>query len=183
MKNIQKLNIIDENEKIIGKETRNNIHKKALLHKEIHVWFFTSKGEIIFQRRGKNKDTHPNLLDATVGGHVEIKESYQNSSLREMKEETGITVNIDDLCLITKIRNEAYDSITDMTNNVILAIFAYRYDDKIEDLEIENEESTGFEAWPIEKIINIAEKDKKHFIPAILENKFIKIFYKIQKLI
>lgn len=183
MKNIQKLNIIDEDERIIGEDTRSDIHKKGLLHKEIHVWFYTSKGEIIFQRRGKNKDTYPNLLDATVGGHVEIKDNYQDAALREIKEETGITANINDLFLIAKIRNMAHDSITGMINNVILVIFAYRYNSKLEDLKIEEKESAGFEAWPIKKILNISNNDKDNFIPAILENKFLKVFYKIQELI
>lgn len=42
------LNIIDENGKIIGKDTRENIHQKGLLHREINVYFYTPNGEIIF---------------------------------------------------------------------------------------------------------------------------------------
>jgi len=45
--------------------------KKGCFIEKIHVWFVTPDGEIIFQRRAKDKDTYPDLLDATVGGHVE----------------------------------------------------------------------------------------------------------------
>lgn len=66
--NKQMLEIIDENDNVIGLETREKIHKEGLLHREIHVWFFTPRGEIIFQHRVKDKDIYPDLLDATVGG-------------------------------------------------------------------------------------------------------------------
>jgi 16S rRNA (adenine1518-N6/adenine1519-N6)-dimethyltransferase len=63
----QILNVVDESGKILGEETRENIHRQGLLHKEIHVWLFTPNKEIVFQHRGKDKDTFPDLLDATVG--------------------------------------------------------------------------------------------------------------------
>lgn len=63
------------------KKPRENIHNQGLLHREIHVWFYTPKGEIIFQHRAKDKDTYPDLLDATVGGHVEINSDYENTAL------------------------------------------------------------------------------------------------------
>ncbi|MCL4437679.1 NUDIX domain-containing protein [Patescibacteria group bacterium] len=81
----RKLNIVDESGNIIGEETRCNIHKNGLLHKEIHVWFYTPKGEIIFQHRAKNKDVYPDLLDATVGGHVEIGDDYEHAALKEIE--------------------------------------------------------------------------------------------------
>ena len=80
----RKLNIIDEQENIIGEETRENIHNQGLLHREVHVWFYTPKGEIIFQHREKDKDTYPDLLDATVGGHVEISLDYENTALPDL---------------------------------------------------------------------------------------------------
>ena len=91
----RKLSIIDESGKIIGERTREEIHTKGLLHKEIHVWLYTPKGEIIFQHREKDKDTYPNLLDATVGGHVEIGEDYDHAALKELQEETGIQAAMD----------------------------------------------------------------------------------------
>lgn len=39
----RKLNIVDEDGNIIGEETRENIHKQGLLHREIHVWFYTHR--------------------------------------------------------------------------------------------------------------------------------------------
>ncbi len=179
----RKLNIIDETGKIIGDDTRENIHNKGLLHKEIHVWFYTPKDEIIFQHREKNKDTFPDLLDATVGGHVEIGADYEDTALQELTEETGIKTEKNKIHFIQIIRSKNHDQTTGKTNNVIRAVYAYCYDGKIEDLKIEKGKAIGFEAWPLEKIFNLSDKDKKYFIPAILEEEILEIFRKIQKLI
>ncbi|EKD96007.1 MAG: Dimethyladenosine transferase, partial [uncultured bacterium] len=90
------LDIVDENENIIGEDSRENIHKKGLLHREIHVWFYTPKDEIIFQLRGKDKVTRPDLLDATVGGHVELGDSYEDTAIKEVYEETGVKLTSTD---------------------------------------------------------------------------------------
>ncbi len=178
----RKLNIVDEKGNIIGVETRENIHKQGLLHWEVHVWLYTPKGEIIFQHREKDKDTYPDLLDATVGGHVEIGADYENSALQELEEETGIRATKDNLAFIQMVRSKTYDEATGMTNNVIRAIYAYRYDGNVEDLKVEKGKAIGFEVWPFDKIFNITDEDRKRFIPAILEDEILNIFRKMQKL-
>src|SRR3989338_9985388 len=104
----RKLNIVDEAGNIIGIDSRENIHQQGLLHRETHVWFYTPKGEIIFQHRAKDKDTYPDLLDATVGGHVEIGSDYLKTALAEVAEETGLKIAADDLRFITMVRSKNY---------------------------------------------------------------------------
>lgn len=178
----RKLNIVDESGNIIGEETRENIHKRGLLHREVHVWFYTPKDEIIFQHRSKDKDTYPDLLDTTVGGHVEIGSDYENSALQELKEETGMKTTKNNLAFIKIVRSKTYDKVTGMTNNVIRAIYAYYYDGNVKNLKIEKGEAIGFEVWPFEKIFNITNEDRKRFIPAVFEDEALNIFRKIQKL-
>ena len=182
MANNRKLNIVDESGNIIGGETRDNIHKNGLLHKEIHVWFYTPKGEIIFQHRAKGKDTYPDLLDATVGGHVEMGDDYEQTALKEIEEETGVKAEKNNLAFIQMTKNKSYDQVTGMTNNVIRAVYAFRYDGKIENLKVEQGKAIGFEAWSFEKLFNISEDDKKYFIRAMLEKEILDIFRRIQKL-
>lgn len=179
----RELNIVDEQGNIVGVETRENIHKQGLLHREIHVWFYTPKGEIIFQHRAKDKDTFPDLLDATVAGHVEIGEDYKDTALKEMQEEAGIAATADNLAFIQMIKINAYDAATGTSNNTIKAVYAYRYDGKIGDLKIEEGKGVGFEVWPLEKIFNIGEEDRKKFIPAMLEPTILGIFRKIEAML
>ncbi len=179
----RRLNIIDEDGKIIGEETRENIHNQGLLHQEIHVWFYTPKGEIVFQHREKNKDTYPDLLDATVGGHVEISSEYETTALQELEEETGVKVEKNDLTFIQMVRSKTFDTATNKTNNVIRAIYAYCYDGDIENLRVEKGKAIGFESWTIGKLFNISDKDKKRFIPSIFQKDNLEIFAKIEKLL
>src|SRR3990167_8797159 len=128
------LNIVDENDEIVGKSTREEIHQKGLLHREIHIWFITPKGEIVFQHRAKDKDTYPDKLDATIGGHVEPGMSYEETALKEAEEETGIKINPSNLKLVKKIFKKSFDEVTKRTNNTIRSQYIYLFDGKIEDL-------------------------------------------------
>ena len=92
---------------------------------------YTAKDEIIFQHREKDKDTYPDLLDATVGGHVEIGSDYENTALQELAEETGIRAKENNLTFIEMMRSKTFDISTNKTNNVIRAIYAYRYEGKL----------------------------------------------------
>jgi isopentenyl-diphosphate delta-isomerase len=182
--NTQKLNIVDENDNVIGIERRDVIHREGLLHREIHVWFFTPKGEILFQHRAKDKDTYPDLLDATVGGHVEIGDSYEDTALKETKEETGINLNKEDLIFIKKYQNGSRDMVTGLTNNSYKFEFAFRFNGNISDLKIEEGKSLGFEAYKIDDVINsTSEEFRKKFIPGILKPEVFAIFEEIKKLI
>lgn len=179
----RRLNIVDEDGKIIGEDTRENIHNLGLLHREIHVWFYTPRLEIIFQHRAKDKDTFPDQLDATVGGHVEIGSGFEETALQELKEETGVVAKRDDLTLVKTVRSNTFDTTTNKTNNVIRAIYTYRYDGKVGDLKVEEGKAIGFESWPLERLLNISDEDKKRFIPLIFEKDNLEIFAKVKELI
>ncbi|MEK7136619.1 MAG: NUDIX domain-containing protein, partial [Patescibacteria group bacterium] len=107
----EKLNIVDENDEIIGEEARGKIHKEGLLHRETHVWFLTPNKELILQLRAKDKDTFPDMLDATVGGHVDLGMNYEDTALKEMEEETGIKAKMEDLKFLRKIRLKSDDLV------------------------------------------------------------------------
>jgi len=177
------LDIVDENDVIIGQDTRENIHKKGLLHREIHIWFITPKHEIIFQHRTKDKDTYPDLLDATVGGHVDLGLTYDEAALKEMEEETGIKADISDLHLIKKLRRRSEDPVTGKINNTFRPQYAYLFKGKISDLKIEKGKAVGFEAWEIDKLMNLSEAEKKRFIPVNLEDGIAGLFRDCEQLL
>jgi isopentenyl-diphosphate Delta-isomerase len=163
----EKLNIVDDNDNIIGIEDRNTIHEKGLLHREVHVYFITSGNEILFQHRANNKETFPGILDATVGGHVEIGDSYEETATKETFEETGVTIKAVDLIPVDKIHKNSKDEVTGKINHAFQQVFIYRFPGKIGDLKIEEGEGVGFESWTIEKILAANDADKLKFIPYI----------------
>ncbi|EKD43296.1 MAG: hydrolase of MutT (NUDIX) family protein [uncultured bacterium] len=176
------LNTVDEDGNIIGEDTRENIHKNGLLHREVHVWFYTPQGEIIFQHRGKNADTFPDLLDATIGGHVEIGEDFESTALQEIREETGLEITKNQLVFLRLVRDNNYDEVTKTTNNVLRTIYTVCFKGNINDLQLEKGKGVGFEAWSFDKIFEISQENKSNFIPAILKEPTTSIFKQIQTL-
>jgi len=179
-----KLNTVNEDGEVIGVEERGRIHGEGLLHREIHVWFYTPDGKVLFQLRGENVDTYPNLLDVTVGGHLEIGDDYVDAAAREVEEETGVKVKPEKLESLGVLHTTSHDPVTGNTNNLLKGTFAYKFEGDVSDLVPESgDKSQGFEAWPIETILNISEKDRPRFIQAIFEPIFQDVLRKIKKLL
>lgn len=179
----RKLNIVNEKGEVVGEETREKIHQEGLLHREIHVWFFTPEREFVFQHRASDKDLYPDLLDTAVGGHVEIGSDYAETALREITEETGIETKIEKLIWIGTIRAKTFDRTTGRTNNAIKEVFAYCYEGKIEDLRVEKGKAVGFEFWLVEKISEFSEEEKKRFVPGILEEELPQVLKRIKEVV
>ncbi len=87
--------VVDENDNILGYRSRFDCHhNKSLIHRAICVVIFNSNGEILLQKRSRNKDTYPGFYTLSVSGHVGKGESYNKAAKREMLEEIGISTKI-----------------------------------------------------------------------------------------
>ncbi len=81
------------------RKARAAVHRDGDWHRSLHVWVAGDVGDgpfLTFQRRSPLKDTWPNRLDATVGGHFRAGESLADA-LRETEEEIGVPVLLDQL--------------------------------------------------------------------------------------
>ncbi len=88
------LDIVNEENKVIGIERRDIVHKMGLWHRGIHILLLTPKKEIILSIRSPSKDTYPNTLDCTVSEHLLPGETYKKAAYRGLKEEVGIEEQI-----------------------------------------------------------------------------------------
>lgn len=87
--------VVDKNDKVKGYRTRYDCHRdKQLIHRAIGIMIFNKKGQILLQKRSKNKDLNPSLYTLSVSGHVNKGESYLQAAKRELKEELGIQIPI-----------------------------------------------------------------------------------------
>lgn len=177
------LNIVDENDNIVGEATREEIHAKGLLHREVHVWLYNKNEDLFFQRRAKDKDTFPGLLDASVGGHVEVGDSYEKTAVKETEEETGLKINPQDLKIVTTIKHIAHDEVTGRINNVIRRIYAYEFNGPVNDLKVEKKKALGFESVRIDSLFVMSDAEKKKFIPNVFDEINLDIFRKIKNII
>ncbi|MDB5204574.1 MAG: isopentenyldiphosphate isomerase [Candidatus Taylorbacteria bacterium] len=180
---LEMLEVVDGLDNMIGLETRKKIHKDGLLHREIHIFFITPKGEIIFQHRAKDKDTYPDKLDATVAGHVEPNMSYEETAIKETKEETGLDINSKDLIVLEKMNLREVDEATGLINNTVRVQYAYLYKGLVEDLIVEEGKAIGFEPWNMDTLFTLSNKDKNRFKPIVISNRFLLLFKKAKDLI
>jgi isopentenyl-diphosphate delta-isomerase len=92
--------VVDVEDKVIGRASRLEVHEKGLLHRAVHMMVFSSSGELFIQKRVMTKDENPGLLDTSSAGHVSSGEDYLSAAHRELEEELGIK---SDLNFFTKI--------------------------------------------------------------------------------
>lgn len=120
------LEVINENDEVVGTMSRKDIHRLGLFHREVHVWLFDVHKSVFFQKRGIDRPS-AGLLDATAGGHVNQGEKYIEAAIRELREETGLHANPKNLIFLKKIRiSEAPpQNIGGLSNNSIRSIYIY----------------------------------------------------------
>lgn len=94
--NIEFFNIVDNNGKIIGKESRDICHNGSkILHPVVHIHILNSKKQLLLQKRKSNKDIQPGKWDTSIGGHIQAGESINQALIREAKEEINADINLD----------------------------------------------------------------------------------------
>lgn len=139
------LDIISEDDRVIGQALRSEIHAKGLLHREIHIWFVTPDKRVIFQKRSMTKDSYPGLLTVAVGGHVEGGDSWETALLTETLEETGLRLTMGDLHYLGTHLMDEVDPLTGTHNRAMQKVYGYRYDGPLEALTVEEGDSDGYE--------------------------------------
>lgn len=83
------MDIVNENDEIVGRDTRKHIHDTHKIHRGTHVIILNSKGEVLIQKRSLSKDYYPGYYDISVGAQVASGESYEECAQRELAEELG----------------------------------------------------------------------------------------------
>ena len=83
MGEIEYLDLVDENDNVIGKEDRNVIYKNNWRNfRVINIMIFTSDNKIVVPKRSGNRRVFPNCYDCSVGGHVSSGETYEHHQCR-----------------------------------------------------------------------------------------------------
>ena len=128
------LDIVNENDEIIGQINRDDTHRAGHIFRMVFVGFYTPEKNIILQRRSMLKKSSPGLLTATASGHVSHGQTYNEAAVRETLEETGVVVDEAKLRKLGVI----------LGDGAMRAMYAYPYDDAIDELIVEENEGDGF---------------------------------------
>jgi isopentenyl-diphosphate delta-isomerase type 1 len=82
--------IFDESNQPVGRAPRNEVHRRGLYHRSVHVLLFNGAGALLLQRRAPDKDVCPNLWDLSCGEHLQGGETYEAGARRGLQEELGV---------------------------------------------------------------------------------------------
>lgn len=159
------MDVVNENNEIIGQDRRNNIHMKGLWHRGVHVLVFNVNGKILLQKRSPNKDKFPSCYDISLSEHLQSGENYEQAALRGLEEELGIT----DVTLEKLVR---FRMIYGHNDNNISEIFRCKYDDKV---KIDRNEINEIEFMPLNKVMELIRENENIF--AFWANEILKWFF------
>ncbi len=88
------LEVVNENNQVIGIAGRQEIHKTALRHRSVHIFIFNSQGDLYLQKRSPHKDQYPEHWDSSAAGHTDPGETPLDTAQRELMEELGLHVKL-----------------------------------------------------------------------------------------
>ena len=85
--------VVDENDTIVARATRREVHARGWRHRAVHVLVFNRAGDLFLQKRSMNKDVAPGSWDSSTSGHLGVGEDYDAGAVRELEEEIGLRVD------------------------------------------------------------------------------------------
>lgn len=89
------LDLVDANDKVIGKKLRSEIYAEKLSNfRVVNAFVINSEGKLWIPLRSPSKRIFPSCLDMSMGGHVESGEEYDTSFKRELAEELRIDADV-----------------------------------------------------------------------------------------
>lgn len=81
--------VVDREDRVIGRAPRREVHAQNLLHRAVHVMVHDAQGRVFLQRRSMTKDSFPGCWDDSCTGHLDAGEDYITAARRELGEELG----------------------------------------------------------------------------------------------
>jgi isopentenyl-diphosphate Delta-isomerase len=87
--------VVDPDDRVIGRAPRSVVHARGLLHRAVHIFVFNARRELLLQLRSAEKDEYPLCYTSSASGHLSAGETYEEAAPRELQEELGISVALE----------------------------------------------------------------------------------------
>ena len=91
----EKVVLITPKDKVLGVMNKLEAHQKGILHRAFSIFLFDKKGNILLQRRAKNKYHSPNQWTNACCSHPREDETYLQAAERRLREELGISCELE----------------------------------------------------------------------------------------
>jgi isopentenyldiphosphate isomerase len=137
------LKIFDQQGIYLGTATRSEVHKAGHWHETFHCWFterINGEDFLYFQVRSSAKKDYTGLLDITAAGHILAHETPLDG-LREVKEELGIDVTVEDLHSFGTIKDSLISP--EFIDRELCRVFLYKKHQPFEKFQLQKEEVSG----------------------------------------
>ena len=167
----ERIAILTSDGKFTGKTTlKSHAHRMGLFHATVHIWFYTSVGNILVQQRGRNKATYPLLWDVSVAGHIGAGEAIKIAAIREVEEEIGLSItenNLKKIGVFKSVQRHRDDLVDCEFHHVFLCVLKV----SIHQLK---KQASEVEALKLISLLQFTEeikllKEHKHNVPRTTE--------------
>ena len=108
-------------------EERSVVHARGLWHRTVHIWVYRSARALLFQKRACTKDSHPGLWDVSAAGHIDVAESPEQSAIREIREELGLSVRTEELEFIEMTSRSLVSNGGAFIDNEFTFVYLYQF--------------------------------------------------------
>lgn len=110
-------------------------------HIVVHIWIINDKNEILVQRRQPWKEGWPNMWDCAAAGSAVLGDDSKSAALREVKEELGIDLDIDNSEIVFTVKfSRGFDDVWLVRQNVEISELKLQYEEVAEAKWVTREE-------------------------------------------
>lgn len=148
--------VVDAEDRVIGRATRKEVHAKGLWHRAVHVLLFDGSGRVYLQKRSMAKDSSPGCWDSSCSGHLDSGEDYAPAGARELGEEIGVAAKPEQLTFRLKL------TPSEQTGWEFVSIYTLRYSGPVSPNPAEVERG---EWWRIDDVTRAIAELPKDFTP------------------
>ena len=159
-------------------KTKDEVMKKGDWHRAISVIIMNSDNEILFQKRSSERLVYPNLWSMFLKGHIESGEESFMAAIREIFEEIGIMVGIDELTYLYTITDS--NKTGKLKENIFFDTYLLKKDISLSDIKMSNEVS-DVEFLTLEEAKYLVDSGNKQIVSNTKDYQIIFSFIKNDK--
>lgn len=145
------LEIVDENNNVVGKASRGECYKKGLLHRAVNIFIYNPKGEVFLHKRSDKKLKYPGYWDLSCSEHVKPGESFEEAAKRGLMEELNVEMKLEEVIPIHRMDNT--DEEGKYKDNELILTFKGVYDGQVNLDPEEVAEGKFFDVLEVNKMI------------------------------
>jgi isopentenyl-diphosphate delta-isomerase type 1 len=160
------IDILDTNDKPLGiTKPRIIVHQYGFRHRTVHIWIYTSKEELLIQKRAHHKDSHPGLWDISCAGHITTGMGSVETACKELNEELGILVAKEELQFLFTSHQQYISNDLKFVDDEVCDVYLVWRDLDLSHLHLQREETEAVRFIDYQLLKRLLERFPHFFVP------------------